>query len=440
MKTIIGKKKRVITFAVILAFVFQIGVFQYSQSEDEILKQFSKAKERYIGGQIIDSKSRLERLIAVIEEKELGKKEILGKCYLLLAAICEKEGELSTAERNYRKAIESYGVTSVEDIDLDSLTLYRQIVKGEKKPSELKPEETKPTTKGTITKEQPHKKKKFPLLIVGGVLAAAIIAVLLLKKKGGSSNNYDTTYDTRELGIEWADVPGGKFIMGDPYDNNGGLTDNYAHEISLTAYKIAKKEVTFAQYEKYCAAMNKTVPDDAGWGKGQRPVINISHTEASDFCTWLSQKTGKNIHLPTEAQWEFTAKSGDGNRMYPWGNTLPTATTANFSLAQNNKTTDVGSYPEDKTLFNTYDMGGNVREWCYDWYYYGYYIISVTTDPSGPTSGTEKVVRGGAYNTNFEATRNYIRSKKPTDTKEAYIGFRICWDYTKPLTSTTTTQ
>lgn len=118
---------------VIIAFVFYTDVILYSQQGDDITKQFQRSKTEYNNGQYVNSKNRLERVIGTIKAKglEVEKKDILGKCYLLLGAIYEKEGETLLAEENYRKAKEGCGIESIDGVDLNDLPIYKRVVKGE---------------------------------------------------------------------------------------------------------------------------------------------------------------------------------------------------------------------------------------------------------------------------------------------------------------------
>lgn len=125
--------KKFISTVVIVAFTFQSNIFLHSQEKDEDLIQLEKSIAAYLAGQDDSSKMRLERLIGTIKAKglELKKKDILGKCYLLIGAISEKKGETNLAEENYRRAKDEYGVESVPGTNLDDLPLYKKVVKGE---------------------------------------------------------------------------------------------------------------------------------------------------------------------------------------------------------------------------------------------------------------------------------------------------------------------
>lgn len=130
---------RTIAIMVIFTFLFQSELLLYSKTVDELEHQFLKAKNEYINGQYIGTKNRLERLIGIINEEGLDRKDILGKCYLLLGAIYEKEEKVLLAEENYRKADNVYGIQAIDGVDLQSLKIYRKVVKGEQ-----------PITPGTI--------------------------------------------------------------------------------------------------------------------------------------------------------------------------------------------------------------------------------------------------------------------------------------------------
>lgn len=240
------------------------------------------------------------------------------------------------------------------------------------------------------------KKKKFPwLLVAGGVIAVGVVVALLLIKKKDNINDYDTSV----LGIEWSQIPAGEFKMGDNF-NEGFPWERPVHTVYLDTYYISKYEVTFDQYDKYCEETGKGRPYDEGWGQGTRPVINVSWIDARGFCDWLSEKTGKNIHLPTEAQWEKAARGTD-QRRYPWGNGEPSCSRINYRYC-NGKTMPVGSYPSGVSPYGIHDMAGNVWEWCSDWYSSSYYSSSPYKNPTGPSHGSGRVLRvlrgGGLYN------------------------------------------
>jgi formylglycine-generating enzyme required for sulfatase activity len=226
--------------------------------------------------------------------------------------------------------------------------------------------------------------------------------------------------------IDWIDIPAGEFLMGDNF-REGWPEERPVHKVYLDAYKVSKYEVTFEQYDIFCDNTGRSKPNDEGWGRGNRPVIHVSWHDGNDFCTWLSQKTGENIHLPTEAQWEKAAR-GTGQRMYPWGNNRPSCSIVNFNNCQG-RTMPVGSYPQGVCPYGAYDMGGNVWEWCQDWYDEDYYSYSPYSNPQGPTTGSLRIARGGDWpNDAFWCRTTYRKPHHPPGIKLNSLGFRLARD------------
>jgi formylglycine-generating enzyme required for sulfatase activity len=250
-------------------------------------------------------------------------------------------------------------------------------------------------------------------------------------------------------------IPPGEFMMGQTDDEKKWLIDqigekNYnsyylnetpLHEVYLDEYWIGKYEVTFAQYDRYCNDTKIKKPGDQDWGRENRPVINVSWTEAAAYCKWLSQKTGLRFNLPTEAQWEKAARGND-QRKYPWGNTEPYYNGkwyANYRAYDRWEqkgedgflyTAPVGSYPLGGSPYGLLDMGGNVLEWCIDWYEAGYYKNknSPQKNPAGPNSGSYRVIRGGDWTGYASYLRCASRSVNGPYGGDLNLGFRLRQD------------
>ena len=209
-------------------------------------------------------------------------------------------------------------------------------------------------------------------------------------------------------------VPAGSFTMG----YNGGYGDEGPeHTVTLGAYWIDKTEVPNGAYGLCVQAGDCKAPAkhnsngiDYYFGNPQYadyPVLFVSWKDAQNYCDWAGQR------LPTEAEWEKAARGTDG-RMYPWGNTAPDPSLADFG---NNKWDVVatGNYPGGASPFGALDMAGNVWEWVSDWYGADYYKHSPAENPTGPDSGTLKVLRGGSWNFDAPGLRtSYRLSKEPT--------------------------
>ena len=168
---------------------------------------------------------------------------------------------------------------------------------------------------------------------------------------------------------------------------------NISQRIAMGRY-----EVTFADYDRFAEATNRTKPGDSGWGRGSRPVIKVSQEDAKAYATWLSAQTGKTYRLPSEAEWEYAARAGTSTR-YSWGNEIG-VNRANCdgcgSAWDDEQTAPVGSFAAN--AFGLFDMHGNVKEWVADCRHHNY--EGAPTDGSAWTNGcssTLAVVRGGSW-------------------------------------------
>jgi formylglycine-generating enzyme required for sulfatase activity len=195
------------------------------------------------------------------------------------------------------------------------------------------------------------------------------------------------------------------------------------HRVSLNAYYMDKYEVTVGQYAKFLEATRRGAPPE--WkilnqpSHQKHPVVMIDWSDANRYCHWAEKR------LPTEAEWEKAARGTDG-RMYPWGNDLPVPLRANYGKKKwdnHAALVSVGTMEDGKSPYGIYDMAGNVWEWVSDWYDYNYYKTSPSKNPTGPSMGGTKVIRGGSWYSNPRAIRSANRSLiTPTD--QGLNGFR----------------
>ena len=230
-------------------------------------------------------------------------------------------------------------------------------------------------------------------------------------------------FTEKTTGMEFIGIKGGTFIMGDIY----GI-DNFAkptHKVEVPDFSIGRFEVTFEQYDAFCKATQHPLPDDRGWGRGSRPVINISWQDAVDFTDWLSEKSGRNMRLPSEAEWEYAAKSGQSSNFF-WGNRIGTGN-ANCRSCGSEwdkiSTAPVGSFRPNG--FGLYDMHGNVYEWVLDAWNKNY--TGAPTDGSAWMDGdtSQRVSRGGSFNEIPNSLYSTARNWSPTEESRFDIGFRV---------------
>jgi len=188
-------------------------------------------------------------------------------------------------------------------------------------------------------------------------------------------------------------IPAGTFQMGSDDD----ATAKPVHTVSVKSFYMGKYEVTFEEYDKFCNATGRSKPDDEGWGRGKRPVINVSWYDAKAYVKWLSEQTGKEYRLPTEAQWEYACRAGTTTK-YWWGNEIG-KNNANCdgcgSQWDNKQTAPVGSFKPNP--FGLYDVSGNVWEWLEDKWQTNY--DGAPSDGSARMSGDSNLhlLRGGSW-------------------------------------------
>jgi formylglycine-generating enzyme required for sulfatase activity len=242
-----------------------------------------------------------------------------------------------------------------------------------------------------------------------------------------STHNADLNASV-QLKMLW--VEPGTFTMGSPTTEAGRSTNETEHNVTLTkGFYLGKYEVTQAQYEAVMTGNTDSLsatPSQYG-GNADRPVEKVSWADAQIFLTRLNAQQSGNIPagwayvLPTEAEWEYACRAGT-TTMYSWGNDI-NATRANYLVSGLSQTRDVGYYAANPWGF--FDMHGNVWEWTADWYLAAYPTGNPMVDPSGPVSGSVRVLRGGSWYNVGPYLRSAKRNYGTPSTRHASIGFRV---------------
>ena len=237
--------------------------------------------------------------------------------------------------------------------------------------------------------------------------------------------------EARALVVDMASIPGGRFRMGDM--NDAGLDwEKPVHSVTVPSFRLGRHEVTFDQWDA-CVADGgcKHRPGDGGWGRGNRPVINVSWDDVQSFIEWLNDKTGENYRLPTEAEWEYAARAGS-TTAYSWGDNIG-RNRANCSQDSDDGCGDsyanaapVGSFRAN--AWGLHDMHGNVWEWVQDCWNESY--AGVPSDGHAWTSGdcSQRVMRGGSWFDSALFLRSAYRSWNDRSNRNDFQGFRLAQD------------
>jgi len=259
-------------------------------------------------------------------------------------------------------------------------------------------------------------------------------------------------------------IPGGSFRMG---TSDGMDFEGPVHEVKVNSFLIDEHEITVGEFSKFVDATGyQTEAEKFGWsgvfniGTGQwekvdganwrnpdgenvtpqpnEPVVQVSWSDAAAYARWAGKR------LPTEAEWEFAARGGLTGKKYAWGDELrpdgkPVANWWQGVFPDENTREDgfvgrAGVKSFSPNGYGVYDVAGNVWEWCADWYADDYYAAAPASEPKGPPSGTERVIRGGSWMCAENFCTNYrvaARSHSAPDTGLNNLGFRCVKDVSK---------
>jgi formylglycine-generating enzyme len=254
---------------------------------------------------------------------------------------------------------------------------------------------------------------------------------------------------------ELALIPAGEFLMG---SEDSDPDERPVHSVHLDAFLIGVQPVTQAEYGRFVQATGHRAPavyelplvvtaGGSGRERGfrasgepytwadstpppdrlQHPVTLVRYSDAVAYCEWLSDASGRDVRLPTEAEWEKAARGGLESKRYPWGDRLD-RNLANYLLDPSQKatqgTTPCRTHPPNG--YGLFDAAGNAWEWVGDWYDPQYYSTAPVRNPRGPSEGGLRIVRGGSWLVaDVRMLTCSHRHKVPPDTYSYGIGFRV---------------
>ena len=242
----------------------------------------------------------------------------------------------------------------------------------------------------------------------------AFIAAIVLVVSPCLAQNSNFKEIKNNLNLEMIFVQGGTFTMG---CNSGHCEPNElpTHQVTLSDFYMGKYEVTQAQWVAVMGSNPSIFKGD------NLPVENVSYGDVQEFILKLNSLTGKQYRLPTEAECEFAGRGGTHFSGYEYSGSDANESVAWYHPNSDNTTHPVGSKFPNK--LDIYDMSGNVFEWCNDWY--GEYSSSLQINPQGPSTGTDRVLRGGSWRGKAFYLRMFTRLHVPPERHDSHYGFRL---------------
>src|SRR6056297_201504 len=448
---------------------FQYGSKIYVQSN--ILKQAEVKEKEVVTKETVKklktlveevaAEGKLDDFIAQLEaqEKELPKDTaeasveeqkkaaVLRMCLSMAYGIKGDKKKKEIAEKKVKQSVEKrsltvglfadYGIATYSDEEkdlawkLENLSLEDVVEYGDAIFEFIHSrEEAKKWIEIGITR----KEWEFARLVLDGSLDRTFIQKAYYTEK---NNNIDSYLLAQQLAQSMVLIESGSFEMG---STGGSDFERPVHQVELTSdYYISPHQVTFALYDTYCDITGAEKPDDQGWGRDRRPVINISWMEAVQFSNWLSRALrlspvysiqgtqvstsprANGFRLPTEAEWEYAALLGNGESKE--GQLENIDNQAWYSENSGDMTHPVAK--KQPNQIGLYDMQGNVWEMCWDYFSEDYYDESASRNPKGPENGELRVVRGGSWsNRRHHCTLSYRFFTDPRQ-GDKRLGFRL---------------
>ena len=263
-------------------------------------------------------------------------------------------------------------------------------------------------------------------VVLGGILTGCAGAGSHLNATNGQDTSVQTaagstapapTLIDPETGMEFVQVQGGCFNMG---NDAGEVKQRPRHEVCVDSFYMGRHEVTQAAWQKI---MGTNVSQFAACGP-DCPVENVSWNDVQNYLKQLNARTGVAYRLPTEAEWEFAARSG--GRDEAWAGTASESQLAEYAWFEQNSGATTHKVGQKKANgLGLYDMSGNVYEWCQDLYGETYYQSSPKDNPTGATGGDNRVLRGGSWADPAVAQRTDDRGRDEAGGTSPSNGFRL---------------
>lgn len=284
-----------------------------------------------------------------------------------------------------------------------------------------------------ITASQDRKtRERIATVVAVSLVFMAISGMTWLWQKGYDLNQATLKIQSFFFSIhmppQMVEIPGISFQQGGS-EKAGDSKRNPVGPVTIKPFRLAKFEVTFEEYDRFAIEEGKPLPGDQGWGRGQRPVINVSWDEAKAYAEWLSRATGTRYRLPTESEWEYAARSG--GKQDVWAGTSEESQLVEYAVFRSNKTDEVGKKrPND---FGLHDMSGNVWEWVEGCWHTDtdYSRVPTGGSPGYSTSMrdcVQRVIRGGAWNEAPADLRGSTRGWNYPRDRDDFQGFRLVQD------------
>ena len=267
----------------------------------------------------------------------------------------------------------------------------------------------------------------MPMIMVLGVvllLGAGVGGYLILRHLTVTQSEGPGTQNGTESTIipDLVEITGGTFQMG---RNDSLATEGPAHPVKVNTFSMDKTEVTNAEYAEFVREANHAPPQRWGSakppvGEEHLPVANVSYDDAVAFAEWRSRRDGVNYRLPTEEEWEYAARNGDKDNLYPWGNTWLSGRAATQDAGVG-KEQAVGTYPQGGNRWGVQDLIGNVWEWT---------SSKATLYRGSPLKLPDEqkewiVIRGGSYISEGKKVSGTMRDWFAPNYKNAVLGFRL---------------